>query len=89
LPEVPTLTEIAEILSMNSDYFSRAFKRTTGQTVRTWLSEERVRAAALRLRISGKSISEVAEEYGFSDAFSFSKRFKKVMHLNPSHYRRQ
>lgn len=85
----PTPTELARLVGLTPDYFTRCFRHTFGQAPRHWLTEERIRLAAVRLQESDRSISEIAIELGYEDVFLFSRQFKAVFGVSPSHYRQQ
>lgn len=81
---VPTL---AARLRLSHDYFTRLFLATFQCSARQWLIEQRVRAAAQRLAESSLSVSEVAEEYGYSSVYFFCRQFRAVMDTTPTSYR--
>jgi AraC-like DNA-binding protein len=87
--ERPTPTDLAAVLRLSPDYFSRIFRRTFGVSPRKWLVRERVGQAAVRLLDAPElTISEVAYEFGYEDIFLFSRQFKAVTGRSPSSYRR-
>ncbi len=82
-----TMSMIAASLGFESSYLRRVYKLTTGMTIMQKLEMIRIEQAKVYL-MSGKYQSqEIAEMVGFSDAFYFSKRFKKVCGVSPSEYR--
>ncbi len=83
------MTELAAQLRLSRDYFLRLFLATFQRSARKWLIEQRVRSAAQRLAESALSISEVADEYGYSSIYFFSRQFKTIMDTTPTAYRRQ
>lgn len=83
----PTPANLAEQVRLSPDYFARAFRRTVGMPPRRWMTEERIRLAALTLRESNQNISETAESFGYSDVYFFSQQFKSVMGMSPKAYR--
>lgn len=79
--------DLARALDLSADYFTRRFRQTFGRSPRRWIVEQRVRLAAVRLIESNRQVSEVAEELGYPDVFSFSRQFKEVTGESPRAYR--
>ena len=65
-----------------------AFKQKYGVTVVDYLTELRIEEAKKLLLETDMTVSEVAEEVGFSDTSYFSKVFLKSAGIPPSSYRR-
>jgi AraC-like DNA-binding protein len=82
-------TDLAEMLGMNADYFTRVFRRSFGIAPRSWLMRERMLAAAERLRDTDRSIAEIAGDLGHADIFLFSRQFKQVFGQSPTRYRQR
>jgi len=68
-------------------YFSRAFHKHMGCTVRAYVRNLRVDRAADLLASSELSIAEVALEAGFSDQSHLCNVFRRVRGVTPSRYR--
>lgn len=81
-----TSSELAKIACMSLSTFKREFIRLFGIPPGKWLREQRVARAIAMLSNSGKTISEIAFELGYSDIASFSKAFKQSTTLNPTDY---
>ncbi len=81
-----SIEQIAQHLDMNTDYFTRQFKRSFGITAQAYIKQERIRQACGLLSESGRSISEVAEMLGYEDPYFFSRQFKSVMKQSPRHW---
>jgi AraC-like DNA-binding protein len=85
----PAPRNMAKYVHLSEDYFSRVFKLTFGISARQWLVRQRIMATAEDLQSSGKSISEVAYEYGYDDIFFFSRQFKQIMGKSPRNWLNQ
>jgi AraC-like DNA-binding protein/mannose-6-phosphate isomerase-like protein (cupin superfamily) len=83
----PSPADLAQVVQLSPDYFTRCFRRTFGVAPRRWLVEERQRMAALRLLESNLNISQIAQELGYDDVFLFSRQFKAVFGVSPTQYR--
>jgi len=88
LAQHPRPAELATLLRLSNDYFTREFRRTYGMPPRAWLLRERMNAAARRLAESQSTISEIADELGYSDVFLFSRQFKNSFGRSPRAFRR-
>lgn len=71
IDEKLTVREIARECYMNPDSFIRRFSRTVGITPHKYLKKLRLRTARY-LKESGMSLSQIANEVGYSDASALS-----------------
>ena len=85
----PPLPEIAASMHVSYTLFRKRFLQLTGTTPSRYRTEEIIRRASYRLLTTDDSLSEVAADLGFHDAFHFSRRFKEVMGLCPREFRKQ
>ena len=83
-----TPRELAAVLNLSHDYFSRTFRQTFSVSPRAWLLHERIRRATTLLSRPGLTISDVAERLGYTDLYLFSRQFKRVMGVTPSVYQK-
>lgn len=83
-----TLNQLADVAGMKRRNFIKVFSEATGLTPIEYLIHHRVSTAAIELRYTGYSITEIALQCGFSDSNYFARQFRKVMHMSPSKYRR-
>lgn len=79
--------DLAAHLHLSRDYFNRLFRAAAGRSSERWLVERRILAAAERLTQSTRSISQVADEFGYRDVFFFSRQFKQVLGQSPRQWR--
>ena len=82
------LSQLADMVSMNSSYLSSIFKKETGMAYSEYLIQCRLQQASKLLVETNLSISEVARQSGYQDARYFSKQFLKQIGLKPSEYRK-
>lgn len=82
------LDDMARLLSIDKSHFCRIFKKITGLTFMEYLNYVRICNAKKLLVLSGKRISEIAAETGFSSASYFTETFKKYLSYPPGYYRK-
>ncbi|MCL6606046.1 MAG: AraC family transcriptional regulator [Paenibacillus sp.] len=81
--------ELAEIAFMHPNYFMRFFKQKIGVPPIQYITRKKIDKAKELLTSTPRTVSEIAEQLGFSDLFYFSKQFKKIVGLTPTDFRRQ
>jgi AraC family transcriptional regulator len=82
-----SLTELADLVGLNADYFSRAFKHTTGLSPHRYVLLKRIERACALLRDPSLSISEITARCGFASQSSFTTAFRRIKGITPSAYR--
>ena len=82
-----TLEEIAKSCDYSKYHFSREFRKSTGMSVMEFVCKERITEARTQL-LSGKSIFDVALEYGFDTHTGFTNAFFRYTGCNPGEFRR-
>lgn len=80
-------TEIGAIFGYHPFYVSRMLKDKKGITLRQYIIQYRFKAAKQMLRYTDKSIADIADECGFTDASYFAKSFKSSFGISPKDYR--
>lgn len=73
-------------MSLSRVHVYRKIKHLTGLTVSEFIRNIKLKKAAAMLSESGKSISEVAYETGFSSPSYFSKCFKDLYSISPTDF---
>jgi len=80
-------TEIGAIFGYHPFYVSNKLKETKGITLRQYIINYRLKLAKRMLENTQKSVAEIAEEAGFTDASYFTKSFKASVGMTPKEYR--
>ena len=88
LSGVTPMNEIAAACGLSVNYFSRAFRRSTGLAPHAWLLRARVELAKSMLRKRDVSLSAVAVSCGFADRSHFSRVFSRHVGSSPGAWRR-
>ena len=81
-----SVTDIAESINLNKRYLSRIFKKEKGITIQEYILKQKF-LKAQNLLEQGFSVTETAMAVGYSDAYTFSKIFKKHVGVSPTNYK--
>lgn len=82
-----TLGDVAAVVGVHPVTLARAFRRSYGCTMGTYVRRLRVEHAAAALRESDRPLSEIALACGFADQSHFSNLFRRHTGVSPSRYR--
>jgi AraC-like DNA-binding protein len=85
-PEI-TLTRVAAAIGLSPHYLTALFRRYTGRTLMSYVSDVRHREALALLRATDLDVAEVARNVGYRDAYYFSRVFKAREGCAPAHFR--
>ena len=80
-------TEIGAIFGYHPFYISKVLKDKKGQTLHQYIIGYRLKAAKRQLELTSKSVAEIAEATGFTDASYFAKTFRSTFGVTPKEYR--
>jgi AraC family transcriptional regulator of arabinose operon len=83
-----TLDDISDAINLSTSRIVHLFKKQTGQTIMSYLEEQRLIYAQSLLQHSSYSISKISEDSGFNNPFYFTNRFRKFFDVSPSTYRK-
>jgi len=84
-----TIDTIGQAVYLSPCYLSRIFKQNVGCTIMEYLAQIRVDQAKEMLKDPRNNVMQVAEKSGFEDAGYFTRVFKKIEGVTPSHYRQK
>ncbi len=87
--EKVTISDLVRLFHTNRTTLEQRFREATGLPVMSYLTQLRVRLAALMLRDTELPISEVMWRVGFKDGTHFGRTFRKHTTQSPSEYREQ
>ena len=84
-----SLSEIAEREHMSSYYLSHVFRKLVGVNFRDFVSMVRIEMSEVSVLSTNKSISQISQDMGFSDAKYYVSHFYDHMGCHPKEYRRK
>lgn len=79
---------IADKLRISSGHLSRLFKKETGYTILSYITEYRIKTSMILLQDSRYKVYEVCDKVGYRDITYFSSIFKKHTGFTPSEYQK-
>ncbi|KEO75621.1 hypothetical protein EL17_00595 [Anditalea andensis] len=88
-PNRRRVADYAGLLFVTGKYLSETLKAETGRTAGEWIDSQMLREARHLLWQTDRSIMQVAEELGFSDASAFGKFFRRQTGQTPLAYKQQ
>lgn len=84
-----TRQSIAAHIGVTPNYISTLFKKSTGSSLVSYITQVRIDKAK-ELLLKGKyKHTEISSMVGFKDSFYFSKSFKKITGMTPSEYQKK
>lgn len=83
-----SLKELSQTFSMSESHLSRTFKFHTGIGLTEYITYVRITHAEKLLKETSLSITQIAQQCGYSDSNYFSTVFKRVKQLSPQKYRK-
>lgn len=84
-----SLSEIAEREHMSSYYLSHVFRKLVGVNFRDFVSMVRIEMSEVSVLSTNKSIAQISQDMGFSDAKYYVSHFYNHMGCHPKEYRRK
>ncbi|WP_426446722.1 response regulator transcription factor [Paenibacillus sp. S-38] len=88
LHEDLNLTGLARFVSMDPHYFSKLFKKKTGENLISYVQRQRVEQAKKLLLETTLPVKEIGERLGFENENYFFRTFKRWTNETPGTYRR-
>lgn len=83
-----TLQQLSQVACLNSEYFSRRFKKEVGMNYSEYLMQRRMAESMQLLRTTDQRIGEIAAQIGIPNVSYFSSAFKKIYGVSPNEVRK-
>ena len=84
----PSVNEFANALNMTTQQFSRRFNSIFGEAPYGWMQREKAQLIYGEICRGNKSLTEIAEEYGFPILSNFNRFCKMAFGMNPREIRK-
>lgn len=81
------LNNLADVFSRTKDHLSASFKKETDKSIKEYILDYKVNLAKIRLQYSDLTVSQIADELGFSDESHLNKLFKVKFKHTAKQYR--
>ncbi|PLK43416.1 AraC family transcriptional regulator [Emticicia sp. TH156] len=88
-PAELTIEHLADVFNYAPDYISIFFKKHTGESLKQYITKYKMKLIETRLLFSRLTISEIADEFGYTDESHFCKQFKKFTGSTPTAFRKR
>lgn len=83
------MEELADYVGLTPKYLGELFHGLEGQTLKSYILQERISAAKNMLKYSNYSLSQIGSYFCFDTPSHFSATFRKYVELTPSEYRKR
>ncbi len=81
--------ELASILGVSREHFSRQFKTESGITPVEFIVKRKISEACGMLKETGMNCKEIAFQLGYENASNFIRAFKKYQQMTPLEFRKK
>lgn len=81
-------TILSEALHKDYSSLSRLFSEVEGVTIEKYIINQKIERVKELITYDEKSLSEIADQLGYSSVAHVSAQFKKVTGLTPSHFKK-
>ena len=82
------LSQLAQECGLSVSHFARSFKASFGVSTHRWLVQLRIERSQDLLIRTRESLTDIAEQTGFSDQAAFTRTFHQVVGVSPGRWRR-
>jgi AraC-like DNA-binding protein len=79
---------VAAVALVSPAHFSRSFRAVFGETPHRYLQRRRVERSMFLLRETGRRVTDICFDVGFTSLGTFSRTFREILGESPSDYRR-
>lgn len=87
-PEKLRVSYLASHFNLSANYVGEYFRKFTGESLQHYITQYKIRLVQQRLAHSTLTVSQIANELGFTDESHLSRQFRKYAGVSPVEYRR-
>ncbi|MBM7542348.1 ABC transporter substrate-binding protein [Amphibacillus cookii] len=84
-----SMAYLAKKTGLSQAYFAEMFKKVYGQNVSDYITRKKTNKTKQLLIQTEDKLRSIANQVGYSDEFYLSKKFKQIVGVSPSLYRKQ
>lgn len=84
-----SVKDVADYVHLSPEYFTRLFKKETGQSIKSYIIQQKITVAKDLLGNQNIPVSLVALELGYNNFSHFTQMFKKHENMTPSEFRKK
>ena len=84
-----TVEELCKLCNVSQSYLYKCFHNVLGMSTKEFITRTKLDMAARQLLQTDKTVTAIAAENGYSNAYRFSNIFKKAYGISPTLYRRE
>ena len=88
-PELLSIDHLAHTFNYSPAYISLFFKAQTGEPLKQYIIRHRIKLIEARLLYSQHTLTEIADEFGYTDESHLCKQFRKYSGSTPSAFRKR
>jgi AraC-like DNA-binding protein len=85
--ESPSVADLARAAGLSRAHFSREFRRAFGESPHAYLLTRRLERAAVLLRTTDRSVTDICFSVGLQSVGSFTTSFTRTYGVSPTAYR--
>jgi AraC-like DNA-binding protein len=87
-PEKLRIDFLAAQFNLSENYVGEYFRKLTGESLQHYITNYRIKLVQQRLANSALTVSQIAEELGFTDESHLSRQFRKHKGISPAEFRK-
>jgi two-component system response regulator YesN len=88
LDEKTSVAQIARTLHVSREHLSRVFKKGTGNSLKQYILQRKIKMACKLLKETNLSIKEISTRLGFTDQRGFCRTFQNHTNITPRDFRK-
>jgi AraC-like DNA-binding protein len=89
MPDHLRLEKMADVFNYSQSHLGALFKQQAGESINQYIIRYKLQLVEARLRLSSMTVSQIADEFGFTDICHLNKLFKRYYQTTPTEYRRR